>query len=92
MKKIHAFIKDITDSASSVSGEFKIIETIAVIHKTMPNSIGHYAIKSLNKTMVLRGKRDLIVPYNIEKEITDSENILANRGPQPSPSTFGEVD
>ena len=92
MKKIHTFIKDITDSTASVSGEFKIMKNITVSHKTIPNSIGQYAIKSLNKTIVLRRKRDLVVPYNIDKEIKDSENLSANRGPKPSPPTFDEID
>jgi len=92
MKTFQTSKKDKTDTTQSVSGEFKNIDMIAVIHRSLPNSFAHYVIKSLNKTIVLRGKRDLKVPYNIEKEIKDSENILANRGPQPSPSSTGEAD
>ncbi|MGB7911391.1 MAG: hypothetical protein WCF59_04120 [Desulfobaccales bacterium] len=93
MKKVRTFIQDmLIDSTSSLSGDFTITEDITVIHATMPNSMGRCPIMSLNNTIVLRRKKDLIVPYDIEKEIKDAENILANRGPQPGPPTSGESD
>jgi hypothetical protein len=90
MKSIRPIKKDKTDTAQSITGEFINIDGTAIISRSLPNSFGQYTTRSLNKTIMIRGKGEITISYNIEKEMKEAENILANRGKEKGPSTTDE--
>jgi hypothetical protein len=92
MNTFQTIKKDKIDTASSNLGDFTKVDDAEIIQRTFSNSFGRYTIKSLNKTIVIRGKGELKIPYNAEKEKKESENILVNRGPQPSSPSHDETE
>lgn len=90
MKSFRFIKKDRPDTTQPNVDKFVNIDRTDTAHKDLKNSFGQYAIRTLNKTIIIRGKGEIIIPYNIEKEMKEAENILANRGPEKGPSTIDE--
>ncbi len=81
-----------TNSTKYTGGSFQAANVSHTFVSGHANTFSVVAASSLDKTVVVRGANvtEVSVPYDAQKEAERRKNLIANRGPERSTSTFSK--